>query len=479
MKLRQREPSGHQTTLLKQLREFWTTGYLCDVVLQSCDGKEHRCHRNILSATSSALKGLLSESFSEGQQIQLGQPVEIAASDVVVDALLDHIYGGEPDISAPNAIELLRLATAYELPKLVTEIESELRASLDSTKALQLLQEIHTLGLPDLRLACEEEIARDFESCVQQATFKSLSAAQLARLLAREDLWVTREEVVLQGLFNWLKASSERSSSLGILLPLIDFRALSAANLERFRLLAQSMGQNGFDLQLAVDEARQPLWQERPAKRRCLQCWSPELGAFPRCFEYGQWVAGKLRFCWHKGDIYHIDMGALVSWKSDGTGSVMAAQGSLNGRGVAATPQGEILAVGDDSLLTFKGGAGSVKLEIPGLLSVCCSPNGKIYVLNKCFDDHGWFESWTVQRLEGSTLVPILVNSERPQQFQPRRIFVSQDETLYMVGTQCVRSSSLFDSDDSSSSDPTHWVFGRITGDAKTVILGRLFGDYF
>ncbi|CAK9031382.1 unnamed protein product, partial [Durusdinium trenchii] len=448
MKLRQREPSGHQTTLLKQLREFWTTGYLCDVVLQSCDGKEHRCHRNILSATSSALKGLLSESFSEGQQIQLGQPVEIAASDVVVDALLDHIYGGEPDISAPNAIELLRLATAYELPKLVTEIESELRASLDSTKALQLLQEIHTLGLPDLRLACEEEIARDFESCVQQATFKSLSAAQLARLLAREDLWVTREEVVLQGLFNWLKASSERSSSLGILLPLIDFRALSAANLERFRLLAQSMGQNGFDLQLAVDEARQPLWQERPAKRRCLQCWSPELGAFPRCFEYGQWVAG--------------------DWEDE-----------FNGHGVAATPQGEILAVGDDSLLTFKGGAGSVKLEIPGLLSVCCSPNGKIYVLNKCFDDHGWFESWTVQRLEGSTLVPILVNSERPQQFQPRRIFVSQDETLYMVGTQCVRSSSLFDSDDSSSSDPTHWVFGRITGDAKTVILGRLFGDYF
>ena len=110
-------------------------------------------------------------------------------------------------------------------------------------------------------------------------------------------------------------------------------------------------------------------------------------------------------------------MGALVSWKSDGTGSVMAAQGSLNGRGVAATPQGEILAVGDDSLLTFKGGAGSVKLEIPGLLSVCCSPNGKIYVLNKCFDDHGWFESWTVQRLEGSTLVPILVNSERPLSF--------------------------------------------------------------
>jgi hypothetical protein len=76
-----------------------------------------------LSAASNALKALLGETFSEGQQIQQGQPIEIGASDEVVRALLDHIYGGEPEITPASATELLRLAGAYELPKLCAEIE--------------------------------------------------------------------------------------------------------------------------------------------------------------------------------------------------------------------------------------------------------------------------------------------------------------------------------------------------------------------
>lgn len=74
---------------------------------------------------------------------------------------------------------------------------------MDSDTALQLLQQIHTLGLTltDLRQACEEEIARDFERCVGRDAFCFLGAAQLARILAREDLWVPREEVVMRGLF--------------------------------------------------------------------------------------------------------------------------------------------------------------------------------------------------------------------------------------------------------------------------------------
>ena len=96
-----------------------------DVTLKSCDGQIHRGHRIVLSAASSALKALLGESFSEGQQIQQGEAIEIAASGDVVSALLDHIYGGEPEITAASATELLRLAGAYELPKLVAEIELE------------------------------------------------------------------------------------------------------------------------------------------------------------------------------------------------------------------------------------------------------------------------------------------------------------------------------------------------------------------
>ena len=366
-----------------------------DVTLQSCDGQRHRGHRNVLSAASSALKSLLGKAFNEGQQIQQGEPIEIAASGDVVAALLDHIYGGEPDISRTDATELLRLAGAYELPRLVAEIESdscfkwgrtdrnpqlpnifvssisssnlilkiwkllfpsgnqcstskgdwfnrirrifavsscykvrcmfcnimlannllpdgapmtwsvicqaeELRSSMDGELALQLLQQIHLLGQTDLRRACEDEIAHNFESCAQLSNFAKLSPEQLARILERNDLWVTREEIVLQGLFKWIKVCPERKRYLGMMLRHIDFTSLSASNLKNLSLIAQSMGQHGFELQYSAEEALRALRSETyfygpPAKRRCLQDWSPELGSFTRNYSWGQWVAGDFR----------------------------------------------------------------------------------------------------------------------------------------------------------------------------------------
>ena len=93
----------------------------------------------------------------------------------------------------------------------------ELRASLDVSIALQLLQQIHALGHTDLRQACETEIARNFESCVTMIGFTKLSAPQVARILVRNDLWVTREEIVLQGLFIWIKAGTDRKTHFGTL----------------------------------------------------------------------------------------------------------------------------------------------------------------------------------------------------------------------------------------------------------------------
>lgn len=126
---------------------------------------------------------------------------------------------------------------------------------MDAAKALQLLQQIHSFGQTDLREACEVEIARDFENCVQLSSFTKLSSSQLARILARDDLWVTQEEVVVQGLFNWMKTSKKRRSHLGMLLQLIDLPSLSTQNLKRLRSFAQSMGEDGFELQYSADEA--------------------------------------------------------------------------------------------------------------------------------------------------------------------------------------------------------------------------------
>eukprot|EP00435_Cladocopium_sp_Y103_P035103 s2288_g9.t1 len=64
----QRDSWRHGTAMLRQLREFWMQSHLCDVVIRSLDGREHHCHRNLLSAASTPLRALLSGSFNEGNR---------------------------------------------------------------------------------------------------------------------------------------------------------------------------------------------------------------------------------------------------------------------------------------------------------------------------------------------------------------------------------------------------------------------------
>jgi hypothetical protein len=86
------------------------------------------------------------------------------------------------------------------------------------------LQEVH--GLHSLKDACEEKVAGNFETSSQHPDFVKLSADQLARILKRDDLGVSREEVVLKGIFTWLNASQDRNGLLGMLQH-VDFKSLS------------------------------------------------------------------------------------------------------------------------------------------------------------------------------------------------------------------------------------------------------------
>ena len=281
MKLRHSELACHQKGLMQQLRDFWKEGHLCDVVLKSIDGTQHPVHRNVLSAASAALKALLCAPFREAEQIRQGKPIEMAASGGVVGALVDYIYGGEPDVATVDAVELLRLAGAYGLPCLAQAVEADLKASLDSQLALQLLQETVIWGMPDLRSACEEQVAKDFQQCTLTDKFLKLTGRQLQRILHREDLNVSREEIVVEVLLKWAKYSKDRQKEMTYMLPNIDFPSLSSSNLHVLCHAAESWGPNGADWECEVKQALS-LHRKRPSsevsrahrpKRRCLSHW--------------------------------------------------------------------------------------------------------------------------------------------------------------------------------------------------------------
>ena len=345
MKLRHSELACHRVGLMEQLRKFWKEGHLCDVVLKSIDGMQYSVHRNVLSAASAVLKTLLCAPFREAEQIQQGKPIEFPASGGVVSAFVDYIYGGEPDIATTDVVELLRLASAYELPCLAEAIESDLQACLDSQLALRLLQESVIWGLPDLRLACEKRIAQDFQQCMVREEFLKLTGRQLQRIIQREDLNVSREEVVVEALLKWQKASKDREKEVSCMLSNIDFPSLSTSNLKVLCRAAQSLGPTGADWECEVKQALTlhrkrptdwktgktdkpiktsfmkskgmkhtkgpPIFEDSRAhrpKRRCLSSWTAGLGA-SRSWDHGEQVTPTIKNCgsdlvWHQGAFF-------------------------------------------------------------------------------------------------------------------------------------------------------------------------------
>ena len=447
MKICHSELGCHQKGLMQQLRDFWKEGILCDVVLKSIDGIEHPVHpvhRNVLSAASGALKALLCAPFREAEQMRQGKPIEISASSGVVGALLDYIYGGEPDVATMDAVELMRLADAYGLRCLAEAVEADLRASLDSQLALQLLQEAVIWGMLDLRLACEEQIAKDFQQCALREDFLKLTAMQLRRILQREDLKVSREEVVVQALLKWAKSSEDRQKDMNLMLYHVDFPSLSSSNLHVLCHAAQSMGSSGADWECEVKQALS-VHRKRPSsevsiehrpKRRCLPHWKAGLGAFQENDHAGKKVTPTVKTCgtffaWHQGAFFFCRMGPwkILSCKPGKKKlRLVAGQGArINGFnrvleiwGLAMLPNGEMI-VGHCNndvsppqprqLLSFHKGEGKVLLDLPddmgSSLDVCSSPNGVIYILEA--------DGTRVQKVEGSRLMPIVDSEELPK----------------------------------------------------------------
>ena len=440
---------------MQQLRDFWKEGHLCDVVLKSIDGIEHPVHRNVLSAASAALKALLCAPFREAEQIRQGKPIEMAASGGVIGAFVDYIYGGEPDVASMDAVELLRLAGAYGLPCLAQAVEADLRASLDSQLALQLLQETVIWGMPDLRWACEEQVAKDFQQCILTEEFLKLTVRQLQRILQREDLNVSREEVVVQALLKWAKSSQDKQKEMTCMLSNIDFPSLSSSNLHVLCHAAESWGPSGADWECEVRHAlslhRKWSWSEvsraHQPWRWCLSHWAAGLGAFQECDRAGKKLTQTVKKCgndlaWHQGAFFFSrrEPSQIVSCKpGDENLRVVAGEGApINGFnrvqyvwGVAMLPNGEMIVGHGDAnegsqLLSFQDGVGKVLLNLQKLQHVHCSPNGVIYVL-----DAG---GTRVQKVQGSRLMPVVDSEELPEEhkFDARYIFVSKQEVLYI-----------------------------------------------
>ena len=444
VKLDHSDPAQHRAGIMQQLRKFWMDDHLCDVILKSSDGAEHRAHTAVLSAASAFFKKLLGGSFLEAERVQRKQPVEIAASKPAVSALLDYIYDGQPEVPTEVGIELIRLAEAYDLPKLAGAIEAGIRASLDSSVALQVLQEEH--GLHSLRVACEDKVAENFETCSQHPDFGKLGASQLARILRREDLTISREEEVVRAIFSWNKTSRDGNAFLGILLQNVHFNSLSIENLLRLGRTTLC-GRSGDDLHREVEDALTFRKRSRSpgafqSKRHRLKHWSPFLGASTEASgrEVLHFPCDSL--CWHQGELFlvHAAKSCILSWKPGdpstcvrcvaGEGATVA---GINVFGspcrLAISPSGEVFVLDKQNrrILRFQNGSGDLVVDNTDATALFYSPSGVLYALSQ--------DRRTVAKVVGSRLETMIASESLPadMQFNAHQGFVTKEEVIYLL----------------------------------------------
>eukprot|EP00435_Cladocopium_sp_Y103_P002068 s4309_g1.t1 len=221
------DKAAYAEGLLKQMRKFWQEGALCDALLVSADGTEFPVHRLILASGSDELGALVNGQFAEGDQVRKGEPVKVEVPSNVLLAVLDFIYGAEPVITIETGLDLLPVAHRLGLMHLVELLEPAIGPSLQPWSVGTSLILSQDLGLRQLHTRA---VAKKHH--LEAESFGKLSAAQLGRILRREDLKVDREETVLEAVLRWHQ-SMERGRDAGALLPL---------GLGRYQFMKQKKG---------------------------------------------------------------------------------------------------------------------------------------------------------------------------------------------------------------------------------------------
>eukprot|EP00438_Fugacium_kawagutii_P028494 Skav203239 [mRNA] locus=scaffold2746:168753:170348:- [translate_table: standard] len=390
---------------------------------------------------------MLVGNFSEANQVQQGQPIEMAASAAAVHTLLEYIYGEEPQIQLEDSFELLHLADRYNFQELAATIEAGLRAALDSapvTVSLKILQQPQTMH--ELKAVCEQKVAEHFELCIEHADFLELDAAQLGRILRRQDLRVPREELVVRGLFRWFNRSTDQEvdlAALACLLQHVDFQSLSSNNLVQLRsALSELKGVGARSLDREVTEAMEAHKKRSAtntpetfrAKRRCLRHWSPGLGASAAPVRV---LAEAFSMCLHEGALYHIatDGRCVFRWKVGESERQIVAGPRANipdSLGVfcrvSVSPEGKLFLgdVNNRRLLSFENGSGNIVLRDVEIGQMCCPASGILHLVTQ--------SRQAVQRLVRGALETRVSSQNLPAElhFEAYGLFVTDEEVVYI-----------------------------------------------
>ncbi|KAK3917898.1 Kelch-like protein 10 [Frankliniella fusca] len=178
---------------------------LCDGVIRCADGDSLKVHRAILSAVSPFFKALFTNSLSGGG----GQEVcEVTLTECGAEALrpiLDYAYTGQSGVTARTVERLLPLADRLGVVGVVQQCCSFLLAEMQPENCLGILRFARQYFCHDLEESGRRFVLHHFRKILHRSQeLYDLTADELRRILADDELNVRGEEVVLEAVQRWV-----------------------------------------------------------------------------------------------------------------------------------------------------------------------------------------------------------------------------------------------------------------------------------
>ena len=224
------EVSGHARMVLREMHALQQQGHLCDVILR-VDGHKVQAHRAVLSGCSPYFKAMFTGNLCESEK----EEVDLKSVDkTAIDALIDFAYSGKITVTHANVQSLLPAANLLQINSVKKLCCDFLQSQLHATNCIGIVKfaELHVCR--ELHAVGEKFIASNFHEVCQGEEFHQLDHEEATKMISRDDLNVSSEEVVFNAVDAWLKYDpNRRQCYLGKLLNCVRLPQLTLKALTR------------------------------------------------------------------------------------------------------------------------------------------------------------------------------------------------------------------------------------------------------
>ena len=219
------DPAKHRDQLLERLDALRRKETFCDVTV-AVKGKEFKAYKVVLAAASPFFLSLLESDMRERKEQLIEIKLEEATASVMED-VLQYIYTGNVTITEESCHKLIATADYLLLPGLKTLASVFLKWKLTVENCVFNYYYADRYHCEELKRACRTAILSNFTAVMKTEDFPNLDINQVLEWVCSDDITVSSEEEVFEGIIKWVSYNrSDRESFLLDLLRHIRLRSI-------------------------------------------------------------------------------------------------------------------------------------------------------------------------------------------------------------------------------------------------------------